>query len=37
MIFTHVDRILTAYLHGELTIRERERVERHLTRCARCR
>ncbi len=37
MIFFHADRSLTAYLHGELTERDRERVERHLARCARCR
>jgi len=37
MNFFHVDSSLTAYLHGELTSAERERIERHLARCGRCR
>lgn len=37
MIFFHVDRALAAYLHGELAPAERQRIERHLARCSRCR
>jgi len=37
MIFRHVDRQFAAYLHRELSQTDRERVERHLVKCSRCR
>ena len=37
MLNRHVERSLTRYADGELSAREAQRVDRHLTSCARCR
>src|SRR5262245_49703688 len=36
-MFGHVTRHLTAYHHGELSSRDRQRVENHVAECSRCR